>query len=183
MILKDNTKRKFDLIFTTDGIVSVIKDEVKNLTPYDEVRSKGDAILLYRNEWILSREYKIAPANISSLYNLICQLRTRFVKNFDEKTEYIDGILDVKILNKWFKEREDAMRDDVTRFYAIPYSDIIKYFGYHVEEYPDPNKNLIQCYYETETKKILGFRIVHYENINSQFQAYLIENGGMLRVK
>lgn len=183
MILKDKTKRKFDLIFTTDGIVSVIKDRVKNLTAYNEVKLKGDAILLYRNEVVLTREYKALSFDINVLYDLIRQLGTRFVKNLDEKTEYIDGVVNPKILNQWFKEREDAMADNVTRIYAIPNDDIIEHIGYHFEEKLDPDKYLIQCYYENETGDILGLRIVQFENIDSNLQAYLLEHGGMIKVK
>lgn len=183
MILKDKTKRKFDLIFTTDGIVSVIKDKVKNLTPYDEVKLKGDSILLYRNEVLLTREYKALSFDINVLYNLIRQLGTRFVKNLDEKTEYIDGVVTPEILNQWFKEREDAMSSSVTRIYAIPNAKIVEHLGYHFEESLDPDRNLIQCYYETETGDILGLRVVQFEKINSNLQAYLLEHDGMIKVK
>lgn len=183
MILKDKTKRKFDLIFTTDGIVSVINDRVKNLTAYNEVKLKGDAILLYRNELVLTREYKAFSFDINVLYDLIRQLGTRFVKNLDEKTEYIDGVVKPKVLNQWFKERKDAMVDSVTRIYTIPNADTIEHLGYHFEEKLDPDKYLIQCYYENETGDILGLRIVQFENIDSNFQAYLLEHDGMIKVK
>ena len=183
MILKDKTKRKFDLIFTTAGIVSVIKDKVKNITPYDEVKLKGDSILLYKNEIRLTREYKALSCDINVLYNLICQLGTRFVKNLEDKTEYIDGVVNPKILNQWFKEREKAMEANVTRIYAIPNADNVKHLGYHFEDSLDPEKNLIQCYYETETGDILGLRVVQFENMDSNFQTFLIENKGIIAVK
>lgn len=183
MILKDKTKRKFDLIFTTDGIVSVIKDKVKNLTPYDEVKLKGESILLYRNEVLLTREYKALSFDINVLYSLIRQLGMRFVKNLDEKTEYIEEVVTPEILNKWFKEREDAMAPDVTRIYAIPNAEIVKHLGYHFEESLDIEKNLIQCYYDTKSGDILGLRVVQFENINSNLQTYLLEHDGMIKVK
>lgn len=183
MILKDKTKRKFDLIFTTDGIVSVVKDKVKNITPYEEVKLKGDAILLYRNEVLLTREYKALSFDINVLYNLIRQLATRFVKNLDEKTEYIDGIVTPQILNQWFKEREDAMADGITKIYAIPNAQIVESLGYHFEESLDPERNLIQCYYETESGDILGLRVVQFENIDTNLQTYLLEHDGMIKVK
>ena len=183
MILKDKTKRKFDLIFTTDGIVSVLKDKVINLTHYEEVKLKGDAILLYRNEVILAREYKALSFDINVLYNLICQLGTRFVKNLDEKTDYFEGVINPKILDQWFKERDDAMDSNVTRIYAIPNADIVEHLGYHFEESLDPENNLIQCYYETETGNNLGLRVIQFEKIDSNFQAYLLEHNGMIKVK
>lgn len=183
MILKDKTKRKFDLIFTTDGIVSVIKDNIKNLTAYNEVKLKADSILLYRNEVVLTREYKALSFDINVLYDLIRQLGTRFVKNLDEKTEYIDGVVNPKILNQWFKERKDAMADGVTRIYAIPNDDILEHLGYHFEEKLDTEKYLIQCYYEDETGDVLGLRVVQFENIDSNLQACLLGHNGMIKVK
>lgn len=183
MILKDKTKRKFDLIFTTDGLVSVIKDRVKNLTSYDEVKLKGDAILLYRNEALLTREYKALSFDVNILYSLIKQLGTRFVRNLDEKTEYIDGVVTPKILNQWFRDREDAMADNVTRIYAIPNAEIVEHLDYHFEESVNPEKNLIQCYYDTASGDILGLRVVQFDSIDSNLQAYLLEHNGMIKVK
>jgi hypothetical protein len=183
MILKDNTKRKFDLVFTTDGIVSVIKDSVKTLTSYNEVKLKGDSILLYRNEILLTREYKALSFDINVLYNLIRQLGTRFVKNLDDKTEYIEGIVSPQVLNPWFKEHEEAMSKDVTRIYAIPSPDVVEHLGYHFEDALDPEKNLLQFYYDNASGDILGLRVVQFEQIDTNLQAYLMEHGGMIKVK
>ena len=184
MILKDNTKRKFDLIFTTDGIVSVIKDKVKNITPYNEVKRKGDSILLYRNEILLNREYKSLSIDVNVLFGLIKQLGTRFIKNISEKTEYIEGTINPQMLNQWFKDKEDAMGKDVTRIYAIPSSEILNHLGYrHFEDDLDENKNLLQYYYVTDTGDILDLRIIQFDNIDSNFQAYLLEHNGMIKVK
>ena len=49
MVIKDNTKTKFDLIFTTQGIVNVVNGKVKTRTPYKEVTISGNSIVLYPN--------------------------------------------------------------------------------------------------------------------------------------
>ncbi len=183
VILKDNTKRKFDLIFTTDGIVSVIKDRVKNLTPYDEVKLKGDAILLYRNEIAHTREYKALSFDPNVLFSLIKQLATRFVKNIEEKTEYIDGVVTPQVLDPWFKDKEDAMGEGVVKIYAIPTSDVLSHLGYHFEEAIDENKNLLQYYYEAKSGDIINLRVVQFDSIDSNFQALLLEKQGMIRVR
>ena len=74
------------------------------------------------------------------------------------------------------------MEDDVTRMYIIPKEDIIKHMGYHFEDELDEEKNLIQCYYETKTGNILGIRIVQFDNINSNFQAVLLQHNGILKM-
>lgn len=183
MILHDNTKKKFDLIFTTDGIVSITKDKVKNLTPYNEVQLKGDSLVLYRNKLVSTRYYKVTSLDIHVLYNLIRQLDSKFVRNFDDKIEYIEGIVTVNRLNKWFKEQSESMETGVIKVYAIPTPDIIKSFGYHCEEELNPENNLLQFFYDEKTKDILGLRIVCFDNIDSNFQSVLMERNGIIKVK
>ena len=184
MILKDKTKTRFDLIFTTDGIVTILKDNVKNLVPYDEVKLKGESLILYKDGWFSNKiEYKPLSVDINVLFSLINQLGTRFVKNIEEKTEYFDVIVTPQELNKWFKEKAGAMADGVTRIYAIPSKDILKHLGYHFEDTIDEEKNLIQCFYNSKTGDILGLRVIQFDSIDSNFQAILYENNGMIKVK
>lgn len=188
MILKDNTKRRFDLIFTTDGIVAVRKEfpfsknaKVGKLTPYGEVKLNGDAILLF-NEFEVTLRYEVLSFDVNVLFSLIKQLGTRFVKNIEEKTEFIDGTINPKVLDTWFKEKSDAMMEGVIRIYAIPSADILNHLGYHFEDCLDEDKNLLQYYYDSKTGDILGFRVVQFDSIDSNFQAYLIEHNGMIKV-
>ncbi len=183
MILKDCTKRKFDLIFTTDGIVSVIKDKVKNLTPYNEIKMKGDSILLYRNELILTREYKALSFDINTLYSLICQLGSRFVKDVNDKIEYIDEIVTPQLLNTWFKENPEAMEEDSIKVYALVTPEILQNLGYHFDEELDPEKNLLQYYRKNASDEILGLRVIRFDKIDSNFQAMLMDKNGMIKVK
>ena len=37
MVLKDGSKEKFDLIFTTEGIVYVLRNIVRKKTPYNDI--------------------------------------------------------------------------------------------------------------------------------------------------
>ena len=115
--------------------------------------------------------------------NLIRQLGSKFVRNFDDKMEYLGGIVTVDILNKWFKEQPESMAAGVTKVYAIPTADIMKSFGYHCEEEIDPDKNLLQFFYDEKTKDILGLRIVCFDNIDSTFQSILMERNGIIKFK
>ena len=65
----------------------------------------------------------------------------------------------------------------------IPDKKVIESLGYHFSDDLDPDKNLIQCYFETKTGNILGIRIVQFDNINSNFQALLLENNGIIKVR
>jgi len=181
MVLHDNTKRKHDLVFTTDGIVSVIKEKVKNITPYNEVKRKGDAIVLYRNEAILTKDYKVTFLDINSFYDVIRQLGAKFVRTPENKTVYIEGIVTVEILNRWFKEQPESMEDGVKKVYAIPSPDIMKSFGFHCEEEIDKDHNLLQFFYNDKTRDIMGLRIVQFDGIDSNFQSILLEHDGIIR--
>lgn len=176
MIIKDNTKQKMDLIFTTDGIINVIKDKVKNITPYDEVKLKSNALVLYK------KEYKNSSLDVNILYNLIKDLGNRFIRSIEDKIEFVDGVLKVDYLNKWFKEREDAMSTDCTRVYAVPTKDVLEHLGYYIEDELDEGHNLLQYYYDTKSGDIIGMRILRYESIESNFQAILDEKKGFLKI-
>lgn len=111
------------------------------------------------------------------------EINEKLVRNFDDKMEYLGGIVTVDILNKWFKEQPESMAAGVTKVYAIPTADIMKSFGYHCEEEIDPDKNLLQFFYDEKTKDILGLRIVRFDNIDSTFQSILMERNGIIKFK
>lgn len=183
MVIKDNSKKKYDLVFTTNGIIDVVKDKVRNLTPYSEIKLKSDAIVIYNELGKLGKnEYKNTAIDINALYSVIRELGSKFVRNVEEKIEYVDKVVTVKLMNAWFRNRAEAMDDNVTRVYAIPTKEMLDHFGYHLDVELDPEKHLLQCYFDKESKEILGMRIIRYEEIESNFQAKLIENDGYLQV-
>lgn len=175
--------RKPDLIFTTDGIVTVKKDTIKYLTPYKEVKMKSDAIVLY-NTYAFSEsyDYKSSTIDIPAFFDLIKELGKRFVKSIDEKIEYIEGTITVTKLNEWFKSNPEAMREGVVRIYASPTYDLLSHLGFNIEENLDPDSHLLQYYYDEKTNDLLGFRVVEFEAMESNFQAKMIEYKGYMRV-
>ena len=139
--------------------------------------------MFYCNELVPTKDYKVTSLDINILYDLIRQLGSKCIRNFDNKMEYLEGIITVDALNKWFKEQPESMTVGVTKVYAIPTADIMKSFGYHCEDEIDPDKNLLQFFYDEKTKDILGLRIVHFDNIDSNFQSVLMERNGIVKVK
>lgn len=174
MVLKDNGRKRPDLIFTTDGIIDVVKGKVgkDSRTPYKEVKRKEDAIVLYKN-----KKYKYPSAYVGALYAVIRELGSRFVRNAEEKIEYIDQTITVQLMNDWFRKRPEAMQDGIVRVYAVPTKEMLDHFNCHFDVEPDPDRHLLQCYYDKETGEILGMRIVRYEKIESNFQRMLVEKG------
>ena len=183
MILYDKTERKYDLVFTTDGIVSVVKNRVRNITPYNEIKLKGDSLVLYQNWGVLTKDYRVTSLDINVLYDLIRQLGSKFVRSFDDKTEYIEGAVTAAVLNDWFRKQPESLRANVQKVYARPTSEIMKSYGYHCEEEIDQDKNLLQFYYDKTTRDILGLRMVRFDNIDVNFQAILEEKDGIITLK
>lgn len=70
-ILDDHSKSDMDLIFTTEGIMPVIRERVKNIVPYNEIEwSPNDK----KKELIMSGRYANPNINMDKLYELIKKL-------------------------------------------------------------------------------------------------------------
>ena len=65
---------------------------------------------------------------------------------------------------------------------SIPTEETLKGMGYAVTENIDPEKNVIQLFYDDEKKEVVKIRLVNYANIESNLQAHLIEENGMIVV-
>ncbi len=177
MVIKDNTKTRIDLIFTTNGIVHLQKGKVKYLTPYNEVELKENSLILFRNF-----KYQTSAIDSLTLFNVIKELGNKFVSTIEDKIEYITEPLNSKNIAEWFRKNKASMADNVTRIIAIPTKDVLNHLGYHLDADFDTEKNLLQYYYETESKDLLGLRIVHYEEIDTNLQTKLLESSGFMKV-
>ena len=175
--MKDNSKKRVDLIFTTNGIVHLQKNKIKNITPYSEVELKNNNIILYHNF-----KYSTTALDTMLLFNAIKAIGSKFVVSIEDKVEYITEPLSSNILVQWFKNNKASLEDDVTRVIAIPKKDVLEHIGYHLDAELDENKNLLQYYSKNETGEILGLRIIRFENIDSNLQSKLLESQGILRI-
>lgn len=182
-ILKDNTKEKIHLIFTTNGVVRVQKNKVKNLTPYKEVQIKDNEIILYENFISEKFKYSTTAIDMLSLFDVIKEIGKKFIVNVEDKVEYfVEKPLTANILTEWFKKNKYSLEENVTRVIAVPSKEILGRLGYHLDAELEKDKNLLQFYYDNSTNDVLGMRIVRYENIDSNFQAKLLESNGIIKV-
>lgn len=177
MIIKDLKNKNNDLVFTTKGIINPRNGKMKFITPYNEIELKNDAIILYPNY-----EYKNEALDILALSKIVREVGNRYICNFEKKTEYVDKLLDGKLIAQWFKEREDAWGDDIVRVCAIPDKNVLNQLGYRLDKEINPDKNLLQFYYNTQTKDIVDLRMIHFKDIDSNLQTNLIENNGILKI-
>ena len=176
MIVSGGCTKDVDLIFTTEGVVTVIEQRVKYNCKYMEIDKKKNAIELY-NGYFRPLKYENDSLNMNQFYNLIQEIGRKFIiTNIEEKTDYVEEATPSD-LNKWFKMRSDSLRDNVIRVYAIPDKNILKGLGYRFDVDFDPEHSILQFYYDKNTKDLLGMRLVIFKNINSKFQALLIEKG------
>ncbi len=178
MIIKDHTGKSYDLVFTTHGIVIISNSKVRHgLTPYCEVKLKKNALVFYPH-----REYKTSALDLNLLYGLIRDLGNKFVHSIEDHVEQVEGIVTASMLNQWFRERPDAMKDGIGRVNAIPKKAFLEHSGYYFSDEVDPNSHILQYYYDKKSGDILGMRIVKYDTIESNFQALLREKDGVMRV-
>jgi hypothetical protein len=71
-VLDDSTGHDRDLLFTTEGIMPVIKEKVKKAVLYDDVTVSTEKELI-----ILHQPYVNHSVNMQKLIDLILELRTR----------------------------------------------------------------------------------------------------------
>lgn len=94
---------------------------------------------------------------------------------------YVD-LLTTKELTSWFRNNQDGIESEYKMIISIPTEDIITGLGYSKDIEIDPNKNVLQMFYDGEKKKVLKIRLVNFTDIESNLQAHLIEEDGMLVV-
>lgn len=176
MIVADNTKNKFDLIFTTEGIVYVINDKVRKKVPYEDVKFVKDTLEL------CGKKYKSEYVDVGALYQIAKGLNKKFINNLEQKIEYIDGEVTAKILNQWFRDRKQAMADDVTRVYAWADQTLLRQMGYVIEKELSKENYLLQFYCELKRGYIFELRVVEFDSIDRAFAA-AISKAGILRVE
>ena len=85
-------------------------------------------------------------------------------------------------LTGWFKKNIDSFPDTIKMVIAIPTEETLKGLGYSITEKIDPEKNIIQFFYDDIKKEVVKIRLVSFININSNLQAHLIEENGLILV-
>ena len=89
-------------------------------------------------------------------------------------------LLTVKEITGWFKENKNDLPDNIKMIVFIPTEKMLKGLGYAITERIDPDRNIIQLFYDDEKKEAVRIRLVHYSDIDSNLQAHLIEEDGMI---
>lgn len=88
--------------------------------------------------------------------------------------------LSIKELTAWFKENRDKFIKEAKMIVAIPTAERMRQLGYSGEVDVDESKNIIQFFYDFDKNRILDIRAVSFSEIESNLQAQLLEQNGLI---
>ena len=123
-------------------------------------------------------------AEASKKFSEKLKQNTSNAKSLDEliKNQAFVELLTSKELTGWFKENKNTFPESIKMIISVPTEETLKGMGYAITESIDPEKNVIQLFYDDEKKEVVKIRLVNYANIESSLQAHLIEENGMIVV-
>ncbi len=106
------------------------------------------------------------------------------IKRFKELIENQSVVenLTSKDMSAWFKEHKSEFNEKAKMIIAIPTDDVLKGLKCSTTEPLDKDHNLLQWFFDAESNKVLKIRLVNFTNIDTNFQAHLLENDGMIIV-
>lgn len=94
-------------------------------------------------------------------------------------------LLTSKELTTWFRENISQFGENVKMMVVVPTEEHMGGLGYPATNELDVNTNVIQLIFEdgeNNTIKVLKTRLINFTDIDSNLQAHLIEQDGMLVV-
>jgi hypothetical protein len=94
---------------------------------------------------------------------------------------YVEN-LTAKDLTAWFKENRNTVPEDAKMIIITPTEANLKGLGYSADSDLDIDTNVIQVFYNDVTSEVYKNRLVNFTNIESNLQAQLIEQDGMMVV-
>ena len=103
------------------------------------------------------------------------------LKDLISNQTYVE-LLTAKELTNWFKENRSKVTSDAKMLIITPTEENMRGLGYPAETVLDVETNIVQVFYDEEKGDALLVRLVNYTDIDSNLQAKLIEQEGMIVV-
>lgn len=103
------------------------------------------------------------------------------LKDLIANQTYVE-LLTTKELTNWFRENRSKVASDAKMIITTPTEDTMRGLGYPAETDLDVDTNIVQLFYDEERGDALLVRLVNYTDIDSNLQAKLIEQEGMIVV-
>lgn len=91
--------------------------------------------------------------------------------------------LTVKDLTSWFKENKGKINGDYKMIIASPTNETLRGIGFSGGSELDSDKNIIQFFYDEKNRDVKEIRLVSFEQIETNLQAKLIEENGIIIIK
>ena len=91
-------------------------------------------------------------------------------------------LLTAKELTSWFKENRSTVPGNAKMIITQPTPENMKGLGYFCENDLDVDTNIVQVFYDDVSGEVYKIRLVNYTDIESNLQAQLIEQDGMIVV-
>lgn len=91
-------------------------------------------------------------------------------------------LLTARELTDWFRKNKEKVISKAKMMILIPSEEHMRGLGYPAETDIDVDTNVVQLFYDEDTNEAVLVRLVNYTDIESNLQAKLIENDGMLVV-
>ena len=101
------------------------------------------------------------------------------LKDLIANQTYVE-LLTSKELTGWFKENRHKVNGNAKMIITTPTEDNMRGLGYPAETDLDADTNIVQLFYDEDAGNALLVRLVNYTDIDSNLQAKLIEQEGMI---
>lgn len=118
------------------------------------------------------------------IYFIVSKLTKKEVDNeilnslFDEKTDIEN--LNGPELAKWFKSKMEGKEGNLKMILSYIDKELLKKYGFIVKEDVKTDNVLLQFIYDEDTSNMIENRLIHFTNIDTNLQAQLEENEGMI---
>lgn len=109
------------------------------------------------------------------------EAQSQKLKDLIANQTYVE-LLTTKELTNWFKENKNRVATSAQMIITTPTVENMRGLGYPAETDLDTETNIVQLFYDEESGNALLVRLVNYTDIDSNLQAKLIENEGMIVV-
>lgn len=96
-----------------------------------------------------------------------------------KQKEHINTFTSENMIN-WFHENKGTFNDSIKMVVATPTKEALEGLGYTIDAKVDAKQNILQFFYDDEASLALKIRFVEYDNIDSNLQAHLLDNDGLI---
>lgn len=118
------------------------------------------------------------------IYFIISKLSKKEIDNevldslFNEKVEVEN--LDGKILATWFKEKLECKEGHPKMILSYIDKELLEKYGFTLKEEVKVSNVVLQFLYDEESSKMIESRLIRFSNIDTNLQAQLEENDGLI---